>query len=96
VVELGDSQILDRICEEPITEELSKLVSTAQKKESALEGEINRIQKKYPQPSSSQKPRPNDNRQHSRGENNPKNQVGQQVNVNIAVRGTGEVQICLL
>jgi hypothetical protein len=76
VVGLRKGKILDRICEEPITEELSKLVSTAQKKESALEEEINRIQKKYPQPSSSQKPRPNDNRQHSRAEDNPKSQVG--------------------
>ncbi|XP_068900626.1 uncharacterized protein [Tenebrio molitor] len=46
-----------------------------QKRESALEGEINRIQKNYPPPPSSQKPRPNDNRQHSRGENNPKSQA---------------------
>jgi hypothetical protein len=76
VVGLRKGKILDRICEEPITEELSKLVSTAQRKESVLEAEINRIQKKYPQPSSSQKPRPNDNRQHSRGEHNPKSQVG--------------------
>jgi hypothetical protein len=76
VIGLRKGKILDRICKEPITEELSKLVSTAQKKESALEGEINRIQKKYPQASSSQKPKPNDNRQHSTEENNPKSQVG--------------------
>ncbi|KAH0822303.1 hypothetical protein GEV33_000488 [Tenebrio molitor] len=76
VVGLRKGKILDRICEEPTTEELSKLVSTAQRKESVLEAEINKIQKKYPQPSSSQKPRPNDNRQHSRGEHNPKSQVG--------------------
>jgi hypothetical protein len=75
VLGLRKGKVLYRLCEESISEELSKLVSTAQKKESSLEREINRIQKKHLQPSSSQKPRPNDSRQHSRGENNVKCQA---------------------
>ncbi|XP_068913110.1 uncharacterized protein [Tenebrio molitor] len=67
VVGLRKGKVLDQICEEAITEELSTLVSTTQKKDSTAEGKMRRIiQKKHPhsQLSSSPNPKPNNGRQH--------------------------------
>jgi hypothetical protein len=86
VVGLRIGKVLDQICEEATTEELSTLVSTTQKKDSSAEGKMRRIiQKKHPHPqlSSSPNPKPNNGRQHP------------QIGDSMLCRGTVQVRVAL-